>query len=76
MKRIVWSETARLDVRRLDRDFIGLQRFAETGEGDIKRLRGSNDFRLRVGDWRVRFSVEPEDSLQIHSVRNRSEGYR
>ena len=41
MKKIVWSERARADIRRLHRDtamriFAALLRFAETGEGDIK----------------------------------------
>ncbi len=40
MKKIAWSERARADIRRLDRDtamriFEALHRFAETGEGDI-----------------------------------------
>ena len=82
MRRILWSEHARADVRRLDRDtamriFSALHRFAETGEGDIKKLKGeSDDLRLRVGDYRVRFTEEPDDALHIHSVLHRSEAYR
>ena len=82
MKNIVWSEPARADVRRLDREtamriFVALHRFAETGSGDVKRLQGeSGEFRLRVGGWRVRFTREPEDTLRIHSVRHRSGAYR
>ncbi len=82
MRKIVWSEPARADIRRLDRDtamriFIALHRFAENGEGDIRKLKGqSGELRLRVGDYRVRFSEEREDTLHIHSVRNRSEAYR
>ncbi len=81
MKKIVWSEPARADVRRLDREtamriFSALHRFAETGMGHIKRLQRSDDLRLRVGDWRGRFSSEPDDTLHIHSVRHRSEAYR
>lgn len=81
MKRIVFSEPARADVRRLDRDtamriFTALHRFAETGQGDIKRLKGkSEDLRLRVGDYRVRFS-EQSETLHIHRVLHRREAYR
>ena len=33
-----------------------LERFASTGHGDVKKLQGRlNDFRLRVGKWRVFF---------------------
>ena len=82
MKKIVWSERARADIRRLDRNtamriFVALHRFAETGEGDIKKLTGdSDDFRLRVGDYRVRFTYTADETLQIHAVRHRSEAYR
>ncbi len=82
MKRISWSEGARADVRRLDqqvamRIFTALHRFAETGEGDVKMLKGeSGEMRLRVGDYRVRFTQEPDEILRIHSVRHRKEAYR
>lgn len=82
MKKILWSEAARTDIRRLDRDtakriFAALHRFAETGEGDIKKLQGeSDDLRLRIGDYRVRFTGDTDNTLLILSVRHRREAYR
>lgn len=82
MRRIQWSERARLDVRRLYcetalRIFSALHRFAETGEGDVRRLQGqSGELRLRVGDYRLRFTEEQDGALHIHAVRHRSEAYR
>ena len=82
MKGIAWSERARAEVRALDREtamriFAALTRFAESGDGDIKRLQGtSGELRLRVGDYRVRFTEEPGDTLHIHSVRHRKDAYR
>jgi len=82
VKKLVWSERARADIRRLDRDtamrtFAALLRFAETGEGDIKKLQGgSGELRLRVGEYRVRFTEEPDDTLRIHAVRHRKDAYR
>lgn len=82
MKLIEWPPPARADVRRIDRTnamriLTALHRFAENGEGDIKRLQGDSDeLRLRVGDYRVRFTEEPNGILVIHSVRHRSEAYR
>ena len=82
MKKIVWSEPARADIRRLDREtamrvFTALHRFSDTGSGDVRRLKGEREeFRLRVGDWRVRFTEEAKDTLHIHSVRHRSAAYR
>ena len=82
MKKIIFTVPARADVRCIDRVnamriLTALHRFAETGEGDIKKLRGdSGELRLRVGDHRVRFTEEPGDTLLIHSVKHRSEAYR
>ncbi len=81
MKRIIFSAPARADIRRLDREtamrvFTALHRFAEIGEGDVKRLKEEPDeLRLRVGDYRVRFSEESE-ALRILRVLHRKEAYR
>jgi len=37
-----------------------LRAFAESGVGDVKRLRGHDGARLRVGDWRVVFVTESD----------------
>jgi mRNA-degrading endonuclease RelE of RelBE toxin-antitoxin system len=69
-------------VRRIDREtamriLAALDRFARTGEGDIKKLQGdSGELRLRVGDYRVRFNEEPPGTILVHSVLHRSEAYR
>ena len=55
MKKIVFTDPARADIRRIDRDtamriLTTLHRFAQTGEGDIKKLQGDpGKLRLRVG---------------------------
>ena len=79
---IEWSEGARADVRRLDkptaqRVFDTLLRFARTGEGDVRQLKGSlaGKLRLRSGDYRLIIS-QSGDTLRIHSVRHRREAYR
>jgi len=41
--------------RRLD---AKLTSFAQTGQGDVKRLKGRAGSRLRVGDWRIIFYTE------------------
>jgi mRNA interferase RelE/StbE len=82
MRKIAWSECARTDVRRIDRPtamriFTAIQRFAESGEGDVKELRGeSGELRLRVGDYRVRFTNEDEGTIRIQAVKHRREAYR
>ena len=82
MKEIEWSEASRADIRRIDqktamRIFETLLRFAKTGEGDVKKLKaGDVEYRLRVGDYRVRFTEQPAGRLHIHAVRHRREAYR
>jgi mRNA-degrading endonuclease RelE of RelBE toxin-antitoxin system len=79
---VEWTEEARADVRRIDRATAmrileGLARFLFTEEGDVKLLKGTDpkEYRLRVGDYRIRFYVHGE-VLQILSVRHRREAYR
>jgi hypothetical protein len=39
-----------------------VRRYAETGGGDVRRLIGAGgELRLRVGDWRVRFTDQVEE---------------
>jgi mRNA interferase RelE/StbE len=60
--RVVIEPKARKDLRRIDpptraRIFRAIDGLAQTAEltGDVKRLQGAAEYRLRVGDWRVRF---------------------
>jgi len=81
-KKIEWTDVARADVRRIDREAAlrileGLARFLFTEEGDVRLLKGSDprEYRLRVGDYRIHFQ-DHGDILQILSVRHRREAYR
>lgn len=82
MKKIAWSEDARADLRRIDRTtamriLTAIHRFAESGAGDVKELKGqSGELRLRVGDYRVWFTNDPDDTIRINAVRHRREAYR
>jgi mRNA-degrading endonuclease RelE of RelBE toxin-antitoxin system len=63
VREIQWTETALED--------------ADTGAGNVKRLQGIDppEYRLRVGDSRVRFHLGG-DTVQVLRVRNRRETYR
>ena len=54
-----------------------IERFAQAGTGNVKKLQGIDapEYRLRVGDWRVRFQLDAE-TIRILRVRNRSAAYR
>ena len=60
------------DVRR--RIDAKLSAFAQTGTGDVKRLKGRAGARLRVGDWRVIFYVE-KVTIIVAAVGHRREIY-
>ncbi|HXM71277.1 MAG TPA: type II toxin-antitoxin system RelE/ParE family toxin, partial [Thermoanaerobaculia bacterium] len=51
---------------------------AQTGEGDVVRLAGVEpaEYRLRVGDWRIRFTRDDEHRLQVLRVLHRGKAYR
>jgi mRNA-degrading endonuclease RelE of RelBE toxin-antitoxin system len=54
-----------------------VERFAGTGAGNVKRLQGIDppEYRLRVGDWRVRFA-QVDETVRVLRVLNRREAYR
>jgi mRNA interferase RelE/StbE len=80
---VQWTDRALKDVAHLDqttrrRIVKGVERFAETGQGDVKRLQGISPdvYRLRVGDWRIFFSKEQAAVLSIQRVRPRGSAYQ
>jgi mRNA interferase RelE/StbE len=81
--RLEFSERAGRDLRRLDRSVavrvvLAIERLAANQGGDVRRLRGERDvWRLRVGDWRVRFRYEyAERIIRVQRVLRRDEAYR
>lgn len=72
------DEFQALDRRIRDRVRAALTLFAETGRGDLKKLKGVHGgpdlFRLRVGQFRVIFQVTPTQ-LRVTRIIPRSEGY-
>jgi mRNA-degrading endonuclease RelE of RelBE toxin-antitoxin system len=80
--RFIWPESARAELRAVDRKAAirilrALTQFGESGSGDVKSLAGQwqGYFRLRAGDYRVIFAISPEE-ITIARVRHRSEAYR
>jgi len=57
--------------------FDGILHYARTGAGGIEPLYGemAGAIHLRVGDYRVLFSLHPE-VMRIFGVRHRSQAYR
>jgi mRNA-degrading endonuclease RelE of RelBE toxin-antitoxin system len=82
LKRISFSDEAKADIRAIPQHIAmnvlsAIHRLADDGSGDIKMLRDSHgEKRLRVGDYRVRFTEESGNTLRIHTVKNRKDAYR
>ena len=84
MRRAIrWTDDARKHLKRLgggtrERIRQALYRFAETGYGDVVKLREpETGLRLRVGNWRVRFDYDEETgTIDVHAVLARGEAYR
>jgi mRNA interferase RelE/StbE len=51
-----------------------LTEFARSGKGDVKRLKGREETRLRVGDWRIVFYLDG-NTVVVAAVGHRREIY-
>jgi len=81
-KKIAWTDPAKADLRAIDKDTAlrilhTVARYLTNGEGDVKRLQDIEppEFRLRAGDYRVRF-YDHGDSILVLAVKHRREVYR
>ena len=82
--RFEYSRAAIRDLKRLDRPVrervvMALERLvAPETVGDIRALTGTpGEFRLRVGDWRVRYELDTEhEKLFVLRVLPRGRAYR
>ncbi|HUA73547.1 MAG TPA: type II toxin-antitoxin system RelE/ParE family toxin [Solirubrobacteraceae bacterium] len=77
-----FTRSAEKDLRRLDplvrrRVIGGLDRLLAGDRSlDVRRLTGSEHFRLRVGDWRVIFAYEREkDAVLVRRILPRGRAY-
>ena len=81
-KKIAWTDPAKANLRAIEqtaalRILHSLARYLATGEGDVRRLQNVEppEYRLRVGEYRVRFH-DLGESILILAVKHRREAYR
>jgi mRNA interferase RelE/StbE len=71
------AELAARDPRLAARIVNAVDRYAATGQGDVVRLHGRSDYRLRVGSWRVIFDLDQSARrVVVTAVEPRREAYR
>lgn len=83
MKQILLSTPAQKQFGKLDNEMKkrvknALHKLAESGTGDIKKLKGIKGgvdlYRLRVGDYRIVYSLD-SDAIRISQIFHRGKGY-
>jgi mRNA interferase RelE/StbE len=69
-------DVARTDRRQADRIYRAVEALARSDQGDVRKLTDRPDeWRLRVGDWRVFFTYDrPAQTLTVLAVKRRNEG--
>jgi mRNA interferase RelE/StbE len=85
-RREEWRRRAQADLQEIARRDVGVvrriteavARYVEHDQGDVRRLTGQAGMsRLRVGDWRVLFTLEDQgQTVLILRVLNRRDAYR
>lgn len=79
---IIYEDEAANQIRSLDRTIAArvvraIERLADQGAGNIKRLRGPDELWLRVGDWRVFLVADDRaETVTILRVVHRGDAYR
>jgi mRNA interferase RelE/StbE len=81
VKTIVFTESAAKQLGALplaDQHRIegALDRYAITGHGDVKRLTGCPEYRLKVGNYRVIFDQDATTIVAIYVGRRRTGTYK
>jgi mRNA interferase RelE/StbE len=70
-------ELAHMDRSDAQRIIHALEAFAADGRGDVKALKGTlkGRYRLRVGKWRVFFSLDQPGDVVVTDIDNRGQAY-
>ena len=85
-RRLTWGHRALADLDRIARQDRrqairirdAVARYADDDQGDVRKMAGRSDlYRLRVGDWRVLFTLDDGGrTVAISRVLNRRDAYR
>jgi len=79
---LVYRPAAQRELDQMDhsdaqRIIRALEGFTATGLGDVRALKGAlkGRYRLRVGKWRIFFSLDQPGSIVVTDVDNRGQAY-
>jgi mRNA-degrading endonuclease RelE of RelBE toxin-antitoxin system len=81
-RHLVYKPAAQRELAHMDRSDAqrivrALEGFAADGRGDVKALKGAlkGRYRLRIGKWRVFFSLDQPGNIVVTDVDNRGQAY-
>jgi len=79
---LVYKPAAQRELAHVDRSDAkrivhALEAFAADGRGDVKALKGAlkGRYRLRIGKWRVFFSLDRPGNVVVTDMDNRGQAY-
>ncbi len=82
-RKVYWEQTATEQVtqlaarnaRQATRILVAVREYGQINRGDIKKLKGDrNEWRLRVGNWRIAFELFG-DAVYVTDVVDRQDAY-
>lgn len=79
MTKIIYSKQAMKFIKRLPKNHANriLTAISLLPLGDVKKLKGYNGFRLRIGDYRVIFThTHTNGNIHIIDINNRGDIYK
>ncbi len=73
----VLRRTDRKTRQRIETALQKLEDDEERQDLDIRPLKGTEGFRLRIGDWRILFDHDrEEDQITVQAIRPRGQAYK
>jgi mRNA-degrading endonuclease RelE of RelBE toxin-antitoxin system len=67
-------QLAARNARQATRIMLVLRDFANTSKGDLKKLAGSDEWRLRSGDWRIFLKLDGAE-VWVLGISDRQDAY-
>lgn len=76
---VIYTKSAQKDLRKMPANarkslMEKLQNYADNGQGDVKKLKGRSEYRLRHGQYRAIFTQQ--DDVIVITIAHRKEVYR
>lgn len=78
---LIWSDEIQKDLSKMEK-YIAQRIFEKVGRANqtntlfLEKVQGSDDYKYRVGQYRVFFSKKPENKLFAKGIEHRKKAYK